>query len=169
MGKNYRAPVLRVNVTSDIIEQSKKRDSGYCMIAEAVKAAFPDAQYVAVDIQTIRLSDPRKGLRYTYLTPRVAQVALVDYDQGESPEPFYIRLYNGQVTRMSSKPPKATEPVSDEEKEIKRSLTRDARKSWAARLSPRTVGVVPDKIGGQTPPKAPLSRRRAFGLRALER
>lgn len=97
--KKSSSPRLRVELTSEGIEAAKQRDSSHCMIAEAVKAAFPGAAYVSVDLQTIRFSDPEKHLRYTYLTPRSAQIALVNFDQGREPEPFAFRLSGGQVTR----------------------------------------------------------------------
>ncbi len=98
MGKN-QAPRLMISLTEDIIQNSKQRDSSHCMIATGVRAAFPEALRVAVDIQTIRFSDPAKSLRYTYLTPRVAQEAIIDFDQGVTPEPFTFQLRQGQVTR----------------------------------------------------------------------
>jgi len=74
------APYVTVDVTAEMIHQGKVKDSAYCMISEAVKAAYPDARMVSTDIQTIRFSDPKKGLRFIYLTPRVAQVALFNFD-----------------------------------------------------------------------------------------
>src|SRR5688572_22178065 len=76
-----RAPRVIVNVTQEMIDRSMVKDSSHCMIAETVRAAVPSAQYVAVDIQTIRFSDPKRRLRYTYLTPRIAQVPIVQFDQ----------------------------------------------------------------------------------------
>jgi hypothetical protein len=46
------------------------------MIAEAIKQAVPRATNVSVDLSTVRWTDPEKKLRYTYLTPRAAQIAL---------------------------------------------------------------------------------------------
>jgi hypothetical protein len=148
------------------------------MIAEAVKAAYPDARSVSVDLATIRFSDPTQGLRYTYLTPRIAQVELVMFDRGTKPEPFQFQLRNGMVTMAGTRrPPK--KPSTKEAREI---LGRNFEK--AAKVSPtRRAAVVrgendkvtPDRIGGSTPPlqkgardDVPFSRRRAFGLRGLE-
>lgn len=99
MTKKLTSPQLKVELTREGIDAAKERDSSHCMIAEAVKTAFPGAAYVSVDLQTIRFSDPEKHLRYTYLTPRTAQIALVNFDQGRTPEPFAFRLGRGQVTR----------------------------------------------------------------------
>ena len=87
-----RGPKLYVPVTQEIIDSAVPRDSGYCMFAEAIKKCLPGITKVAVDLQTIRFSDPDKRKRYCYLTPRICQVALVNFDQGTKPEPFIFRL-----------------------------------------------------------------------------
>lgn len=101
--KRYRAPEVRVQVTAPVIEQSRHRDSAHCMVAEAVKVAFPGAQRVSVDVQTIRFTDPKRNLRYVYLTPRVAQEAIIYFDQGELPEEFGFLLKRGQVVLANKK------------------------------------------------------------------
>lgn len=175
--KTARAPTGRVTITKEIIAEAKPRDSGYCMVAEAVKVAFPYGTGVAVDIQTIRFSNPNTGLRYVYMTPRAAQIALVNFDQEVLPEPFSITLRNGQVIKMSKNRTREAREAkaamlaatSEKEKAKIQATTAEARKAWRAHLSGVSPKAVPDKIGGRPPPKAPLSRRRAFGLRALER
>lgn len=160
-----RAPQLEVLVTEDHIAKALPRDSGHCMIADAVKAAFPWASRISVDLQTIRYSDIDKGFRYTYLTPRSAQVALVKFDQGLKPEPMRFRLRNGQVTRAGGN------AVSDKVREKSRlyQQARRAEMKKARLLDEAGPTTVPRIVGGKTPPLAPLARRRSFGLRALER
>ena len=183
--KYARSPRVQLDITTELIEQSLQRDSSHCMIAEAVKAAVPGARSVSVDLQTIRFTDPDKPHRYTYLTPRRAQIALVNFDQGREPEPFQVQLRGGAVTKTvtrsarkkfedkeaaiatkSGKAPK-TEPKVDNRAVVakRRTLT----KSDADRRN------VPEVNGGTTPPLGPLAsittargRRRAFGLRLLE-
>jgi hypothetical protein len=70
------------------------------MIAEAIRLAVPNAQSVAVDLVTIRWTDPVRELRYIYLTPRLAQHALIDFDSGVEPRPFDVKLAGAaQVVR----------------------------------------------------------------------
>lgn len=171
--KTTRSPRLELTIDEDLIKHSMERDSSHCMIAEAVKAAYPDAQRVSVDIQTIRFSDPRKGLRYTYLTPRIGQIALVKFDQGIKPEPFTVQLRNGQVTAATNLRTREQSSLSPAQKAQRIAASKQwqekNREMKRARLAaPEAEGSVPDKIGGRTPPLAPLARRRAFGLRALE-
>lgn len=203
MTKKLTSPQVKVEVTAEIIAQATECDSEHCMIAEAVKAAFPGSTFVSVDLQTIRFSEPEKHLRYTYLTPRVAQIALVNFDQGRKPEPFTFQLRRGQVTRSGGRTPKTAgnggDPgrrITEEEeakagemfsagastREVARELhcgagtasrIRQRRELAKVKLVQQTIGnpetQIPDRIGGKTPPLAPLARRRAFGLRALER
>lgn len=158
-----RVPSIKLTLTSEIIENAVPRDSGHCMWADAVKAAVPGARSVAVDLQTVRFTDPEKPLRYIYLTPRAAQASLVGWDDGTKPEPgLSVQIKGGQVVRAS---PKRSNPPS----------AREARVGKTAELRSNTKmhPGVPDTIGGRTPPTGPLSNthyrggRRAFGLRGL--
>jgi len=210
-----RSRRVDVEVTGDIIALSTQADSSHCMIADAVRKAVPGATGVSVDLQTIRFSDPVKRMRYVYLTPRIAQVALVDFDNGEEPQPFRFRLDRAHITAMKSK----NDPVRHPEKarmtpartaaitkaratraqesasvvsaqELRNEMKRNER---AAASADRLKGApqltdhgdtanVPSVVGGKTPPIGTLhsgstgrkratapSRRRQFGLRALER
>jgi hypothetical protein len=168
-----RSPKLSVKLLQEQIDAARQRDSGYCMLAEAIKAAFPDASKVSVDLQTIRFSDARRRLRYVYLTPRSCQVALVAFDQGVEVAPFEFRLRGAQVTTMRPGDHKSRAILSPEQLE-----KRKAAKRRTASLAPEYAEgakSVPDKIGGHAPPLqklpdgVPFSRRREFGIRALSR
>jgi hypothetical protein len=150
-----------LTVTQHHIDEAIPRDSGHCMIAESVRDAFPGAARVSVDIQTIRFTDRAKGLRYIYLTPRSAQQALVNWDDGIKPEPWTMRLRGGMVVRAGSN---STRPQSPSQRA---SALEGLSK---ARLVVRNgSGNVPDRVGGPTPPTSGYGRIRAFGLRGLVR
>jgi hypothetical protein len=174
--RHPRAPRVPLVVTEEMIEDAIPRDSSHCVFAEAVKAAFPGALKVAVDLQTIRFTDPKRGLRYTYLTPRPVQIAIINFDQGVRPEPFDIQLRNGQVTaaganagKWSKKTDKPATPKQRAASEKAAARAREQRSKLSKQtLVARERGSVPDKVGGKPPPMAP-GRRRAFGLRGLER
>jgi hypothetical protein len=146
-------PKVVATVTADDIETAKPRNSNTCMVAEALKRARPKFKFVAVDIQTIRATDPEKGERYIWLTPRSIQQAIVDFDGGKKPDPFQFRLWDGQTIAAG-----------------RRSNWAKGRKTSKARLrkakSTRVNHAVPVKVGGKAPPKA-IGSRRAFGLRSL--
>jgi hypothetical protein len=133
-----------------------------------------------VDIATIRWSDPSKGLRYIYMTPRVAQEALVHFDQGEVPEPFILKIAGAQVTRMPGIIRKAAIPgrgrgpsdqalraaASDAKLSDKSSIenSRDQQRDPLGAKELRSGGrdsSVPRVVGGKPPPIGQLSRRRA--------
>lgn len=93
------SPRLTISIDRETIEASTRRKSSHCMIAEAIKRAIPRATGVSVDLQAIRWTDPDLQLRYVFLTPREAQVALIHFDRGQTPEPFEIKLSNAHVLR----------------------------------------------------------------------
>lgn len=147
-----RSPRVMVAVTTEHIAEAVPRDSGHCMIAEAVKSAYPGAGRVSVDLQTIRFSDYSKGVRYTYLTPRVAQVALIQFDQGIRPEPIGFTLRQGLVTRAGRSTGGAKAP--------------DVLAKSDLRLEGSTSSI--RRVGGRTPPVGAIGARRSFGLRSLD-
>lgn len=152
-----KSPRLLVEITQEHIDTSIPRDSGHCMIADAIHAVVPDATFIAVDLQTIRFSDPATGLRHIYLTPRRGQEALVKWDQGIKPQPFSFQLRGGQVRAMN------------------RGRNSGSRKVRLVTPRDGSGGSVPEVHGGPLPPTAalasgprvPKGRRRAFGLRGL--
>jgi hypothetical protein len=173
--RTVRAPRVIVEVTEAIIQQAVRRDSSHCVLAEAVKIAHPGALRVSVDLQTIRFTAKDGKYRYTYLTPRVGQVALVNFDQGILPAPFTMLLRGGAVTKAG---------VSAAERARRVAVKAPVRVHPPARendlghirLDPSRDGTqaVPQVTGGSPPPRAALpsggtfkGRRRAFGLKAL--
>jgi len=83
---------LVISVSAAQIEAAIPANSGHCMIADAVKAAVPEAKAVNVDLASIRWTNPREGRRYIYLTPPSVQHALLEFDNGIKPEPFRFAL-----------------------------------------------------------------------------
>jgi hypothetical protein len=165
------APRLSIHVAQEDIDRAVRRDSSHCMFAEAIRATLPWASRVAVDLQSIRFSDPRNRVRYIYLTPRPVQIALIQFDRGENPKPLTFELVNGQVTAMRDRSP--------DEQEYDRKRMKIQRSLEVKRLvAGPGGGAVPEVRGGKPPPIGPLAggalpgmdigRRRSFGLRALD-
>jgi hypothetical protein len=100
------SPRVAITVTAEAIQNSVRRDSAHCMIADAIRHSQPGAHGISVDLQTVRWTNLRLGLRYVYLTPRTAQVALIDYDQGDYPKPFAFVLSGGHTIKSKSREPK---------------------------------------------------------------
>jgi hypothetical protein len=152
-----------VSVTAEIIAQAIPKTSGHCMIADAVKAAYPEMNRVAVDLQSIRMTDTIKKERIIAWTPQSVQGALLDFDEGIIPQPFSFEVRKAQIIKCSDKP---TKPRPK----------RDAKAGVG-------TNAVPIKEGGYPPPMAALAggatgrkrkdprvgQRRAFGLRVFKR
>lgn len=143
---------MAIPVTEAVISESVRKSSSHCMIADAISANIPGVTKVSVDLQTIRFSDPSKGVRYTYLTPRAAQVALLNFDRGVPPSPFKLKLRAPQITSLRKKDSRELEHKFGE-------------KRLAAKASDKRNGTVPATVGGNPPPVSKVGRRREFGLR----
>jgi hypothetical protein len=167
MSNVVRSPKIVVTCTPEIIKNSTRRDSGHCMIADAIASCLPETKkiqpkHISVDLQTIRFTDPSKRVRYTYLTPRAAQVALVKFDEGTlEAKPFSFKLSRAQVTSVRTRD-------RDAEKRQRAKRTAKEKTIGKARLI-QEGEKVPRRVGGQPPPVPSYSRRREFGLRAFTR
>lgn len=166
-------PRVRVQVKKETITKAVTADSSKCWIAEAIKEQVPAATHVAVDLQTVRFTDPQKGLRYVYLTPYAAQLALIAFDEGTPPDPFSFILKNAHVTKAGSVLPsvktKADQDVRDKAKvqrerdNAKRRLAGKA--AGAAQIRVSRQGTTTRRVGGRRPPQ--LRMLRQFGIRAF--
>ena len=94
---------ISIEVTQEHIDASLERNSSHCMTAMAIAAAIPDARHIAVDLQSIRFS--RRGLRYVFLTPHVAQDNIIHFDQGERDKivPFTLRMRPAHIAKAGKK------------------------------------------------------------------
>jgi hypothetical protein len=123
------SPHLTIEVGREEIEYSVRRDSSHCMIAETIKRKMPTARGVAVDLGTIRWTDPEKRLRYIYLTPRSAQIALIEFDRGILPEPFRFTL---RTAAQIIRPANRRKRVADEDRNARTRKNYHDRKGNAA-------------------------------------
>jgi hypothetical protein len=93
----------RVHITQEIIDQAVPKDSGHCVIADAISAQVAQASNVSVDLQSVRWTDREKGVRYIYLTPASAQQLLLAFDYGAPIEPQTIRFGGAaQITEIKA-------------------------------------------------------------------
>jgi len=150
---------VQVHVTQEDIETALPKNSGHCMISDAIKRALPEATSIGTDLQTIRATLKDKGRRYIWLTPRVAQNGLVKFDAGIQPTPFsfVLKAAHTLALKKNKKGPKRL-----------------------ATISGRSNGI-PEVRDGVAPPRSALASgrgrnatngrnfRREFGIRALER
>jgi hypothetical protein len=78
----FSSPTLKLELTPEQHEQAVQSKSGSCLIADAIKRQYPHLTRISVDMATIRITDPKRGARFVYLTPPPAQSALLYFDQG---------------------------------------------------------------------------------------
>lgn len=190
------SPKVRIVVDQQIIDNSTKRDSSHCMIAEAIKRTLPDARSIAVDLSTIRFTDPKQNLRYIYLTPRPGQIALIEFDRGNKPEPFSILLSRAaRIVRTSPHGPRDKNTTQAEKNNKSRAINEkinaqdlnsphkppadEAKRVAVAAADPNAnlgppIAVpgsgrdhVPTIVGGPAIPRGNLGKVRRFGLKGL--
>jgi hypothetical protein len=135
---------IGVTVTQPIIDRAEQRDSGHCMIADAIKAALPDVKTVSVDLASIRFTDPVKKQRYVYFTPTPVQRALVDFDQGTHTEQFTFHLIRAAQVVESGRHT-AADGTSKRPSAAVQGISGGGRH-----------GTKPTKLGGTLPVRGPL-------------
>jgi hypothetical protein len=64
----------------------------------------PDVRNIAVDLGTIRWTDPKTGRRVTFTTPIVVRDALLGLARGDAPDPFRFILGRAPRTARSVRP-----------------------------------------------------------------
>lgn len=185
---------LPISITQDLIETSERRSSSHCMIADAVKDAGRRSGMhmtsVAVDLQTIRFTDKTAMVRYIFLTPRLCQQALVDFDQGIHTEVFNTTLRNptivsagfrrGSTNSKGKKKPKGPKPSTPESAKKSNGseidspgtraqliVTKSRTRNEGSRGVHKLVSAPDMILGGTAPPLGSFARRRSFGLYAL--
>lgn len=138
---------MKVRVTEAHIKNGIAKDSHHCMIADAVKECCPTAQYITVDLQTIRFTDPAKRQRVKYLTPAAAQSALLKFDRGDKTiRPFTFALTAPLIRKCDSR-------TSSQKRPNKPKRTKAEAKAHAKKYAYLAAN------------RAKLSRDREFGLR----
>lgn len=160
-------PKFTFEVTAEIIQRAVRADKGRCMVADAFQAAYPNLRNCEADDGTVRATDPKKSLRYTYFMPPNVSLALLRYDCGELPEPFMVHLRKGIVTYSQMKDPQTkTSPRSEKLREAAREkrarLKERLRQAQLVQADP--YHTTTEIIGGRAPLRHPgRSNRRIFG------
>jgi hypothetical protein len=127
------------------------------MIAEAIRAAEPRYKHISVDLATVRFTDAKKRARYMFLTPPIAQQALINFDQGRKVQPFNFILRRPAQVVMAG--------YDDKGKRAPR------KQQGVSPRKPTTSHRVSTVLGGKLPPNAALANTagkiRRFGLKQL--
>jgi hypothetical protein len=57
-----------ISILQRHIDEAMEKNSSHCATAEAIREQVPEARFISVDLQTIRWTDSKKGLRYVFVT-----------------------------------------------------------------------------------------------------
>jgi hypothetical protein len=134
----FSSPTLKGEITQEVWDKAVRASSAGCLYGAAIQQRYPHLSGVSVDMATIRVSDKKKGLRYTYLTPDAIQMALLAFDQGWSqPEEREFTVKTAVKTtkiqrRKSRAAERAARLVELEEKETADVLTSDEKRALKA-------------------------------------
>jgi hypothetical protein len=154
-------------------EEALLRNSSHCAIAFAIRDAVPDPHHISVDLQTIRWSSRKRGVRYVFLTSHIAQQdVIIPFDQGErdKSKPCTFRMKPAFVTRVGKKRTHAPDNDQLIDAKLKVAEPSDSEKalaeSWKPQ-SPRGNGAIiappdnPELSGRNEPekPRRPYKRR----------
>ena len=91
---------IKIKIKQENISRSCRKNSHECMIADAIQETVPWAKYVMVDLQSIRVTDMANNTRHIYLTPPIAQQAILAFDRGDKVSPFQMTLSQGYKRQM---------------------------------------------------------------------
>jgi len=153
-------PRVKLTITDAHIDKGIN-SSGHCAIAEAVREQVKGARRISVDVQSIRWTDSRKGLRYCYLTPRIGQIIILQNDRAIRPKPTSFWLRGATVT---------TAHHADKSYKGKGTRMKPVHKLGRKRVISKHGETEhrPSTLGGKPPMRIPKQyQRRGWGLKAL--
>lgn len=133
------AKSITLNITQKIIDDAMEKDSGHCMIAQALRRRGAHSTRVTAEAATFNMSD---GMRYTYPLPPKAVAKLIAFDQNKaSVEPFSFILlgqqaYSRPVEIRGPAQPKAKAKVKTKpgKRRAKPAATRSIRRFHGLRV-----------------------------------
>lgn len=163
MNIGERPRQLTVDIKPHHIKDGIARDSRKCIIAEAIRESHPDWTHIAVDVATIRATDPQRGIRSVWITPLALQRIILAVDQGDRKaiKPLKIKVAAAMATPSFKRTPA----------QKKKAHAAYLKRKKASTKKPRLVkgqagGTVPIVITNKLPPIA-AGAVRTFGLRGM--
>jgi hypothetical protein len=155
----HSSPGLVLKITDEAYDRAVQSSSGGCLIADAIRNQYPRFTKIVVDMATVRMTDRKAGLRYTYLTPEPAQQCLLHFDQGWD-KPFeevrlrravkivpVIRPRNGPTSVAGIAERRAARIQEIEAKEAAGTITRHDKTALTRLRNPKPVVERPTSRG----------------------
>jgi hypothetical protein len=160
--RKFASPTLEVQITQENHERAVGSASGGCLIADAIKEQYPHLSKVTVDMATIRATDRKQGVRFTWLTPPVAQHLLLGYDQGWPQATDRITLRRAvQVTRIKRNKGVAAAVAANRRERILEFEQRIAKGDDLTRGEKSALGRLRSSEAGPPAPDRPSSHGRS--------
>jgi hypothetical protein len=170
----------QITVLRRHIDDAMLANSSHCAIAMAIAEAVPHARFIAVDLQTIRWTDPTKGVRYCFLTPAVAQhQVIIPFDQGKRDEcvETTFRMKPAFVTRSGRRRNHTPEPdqlkgtglrVAEEQPHIPSVSSEPAQPDELGNFPKSPVEAPESRLADVMAQDAPIIERRESALAKAE-
>jgi hypothetical protein len=115
---------LQIDVQQFFISTAEKKDSRYCMIAEAIGTQYPHLANVQVDTQAIRVTDRKEREQLIFMTPLSVQEAILRFDEGEPVKPFRFQLREPRVRPLKATAARPTGKASGKNPGTRRTRTK---------------------------------------------
>jgi len=155
----FSSPTLTLRITEEASNRAIASNSGGCLIADAIKEQYPHLTGVVVDMATVRVTDRKQGLRYTYLTTPQAQHCLLSFDQGW-PNPIEELVLkravkidpvtrNGRPSAAVIAERHAARTIELEAKEASGEITRHEKTVLSRLRNPKPATVRPSSRGAR--------------------
>ena len=93
---------VTICVNQDVLSVSEMRNSGKCIVAQAVRAL--GAEYTSVNVTSDTIAFNYRGWRYAFPTPANVAIKVIEFDDEKKVEPFTFRV-SRPYTRPSLKRP----------------------------------------------------------------
>ncbi|MFI5223779.1 MAG: hypothetical protein ACHQX3_05955 [Nitrospirales bacterium] len=142
---------MKIIVKKQHIDNARKKDSHHCMIADSLKEM--GVQFILVDTQSIRYSDPDTKERLVFMTPPTAQEMILRWDRGIQIQPFAFELGKPVIIKPMRKRWTG-----------KKSVLKKARAKYDAK---RRDPMAPRLVKKNLREKPKVTRFREFGVRRL--
>ena len=95
VARKYRK--IEAEITPEDEAYARKQDKFACLMVRAIQRAIPEATFVTVDKDKIRLSIEEDGYRYEFPTPREAVANIIrPFDEGR---PITLRKFSLDAAR----------------------------------------------------------------------
>lgn len=160
-------------VTPEIIASGITGDSSRCLVVMAIKVMCPEVNRVLVDGFSIRMTNAKTGMRYSFQTPIRVQRYIIEFDAGAKIEPFTFRLDNPRhITKVQKRKPApdALDVSKASQKEVKKAIKTGRDIKGKTQIFTHDKERRPIAVGGDSPrTQSVIGLSRRYGFRALSR